>query len=81
MLREYMIGVGFTDKDIDKIINTFPVCNYKEETLLKKIDEVYKFLLNNGYVSKEILRMIKRFPQIVVLTSEYIEQKIKDIMS
>ena len=60
MLREYMLSLGYTENDINKIINTYPLCDMKESNLLNKIKENYKLLKEFGHIDKDIIKMTKR---------------------
>lgn len=44
MLEQYMLEIGYTKEEIDIIINSYPICNLKEETLPENIKNIYSFL-------------------------------------
>lgn len=81
MLRSYLSGLGFTNGEIDKIINTNPLDHYAEATLQKKIENIYEFLLNNGYSKEDFMRLARRAPQTFSYNVSALEQKINDIIS
>lgn len=41
MVKEYLLKLGYSDKEIDAVLNSYPLCKLKENTLLAKIKEVY----------------------------------------
>ena len=81
MLRSYLIGLGFTNEEIDKIINTNPLDHYAEVTLQKKIENIYEFLLNNGYSKEDFMKLARRSPQTFSYNVSALEQKINDIVT
>jgi len=64
MLKETLLKIGYKEKEIIKIINTYPLSNLKEETLLKKIQEINSFLIDNNYTIDEIIKMAINLPTI-----------------
>ena len=46
MVRELMLNLGYKEEEIKNIVNQYPLCNLKEETLLRKIKEIYDYLLS-----------------------------------
>ena len=81
MVREYLKEIGYTNYDIEKILTTYPICNLKEETLLKNIKKNYEYFIVIGYTQEEVLKMTKSFPVIYGLSIENIKQKIEDLES
>ena len=39
MLKEYLLNFGYENSDIEIIVNTYPLCRHKEETLYKNRKE------------------------------------------
>ena len=64
MVREYLKEIGYTNYDIEKILTTYPICNLKEETLLKNIKKNYEYFIVIGYTQEEVLKMTKSHPPI-----------------
>lgn len=81
VIREYMIDLGYSDSDIDKIINTYPLTNCVENTLCSKVISVYNFLAETGFSKEEILRATRRFPQLFSYSPKTLEYRIKEIMT
>ena len=81
MLKEYMLSLNYTDNDINKIINTYPLCNMKESTLLNKIKENYSFLKDFGHSDKDIIKMTKRTPGIYKFNKSNLEQKLDNLLN
>ena len=61
MLRKYMSELGYTSEEIDKIINSYPIVNYVEDTLYKKIRDIFNFCIQYGYTSEDIIKMSVKF--------------------
>lgn len=81
VVKKYMLEIGYTKEEIEKIINTYPLYTLIEYTLLENIKNIFEVLLNLGYTRKEIIRMTKSHPQIYGYSIDNIKQKINDIMS
>ena len=76
MLREYMLGLGYTSDNIDKITNTYPTNKLKDETLFNAVNKIYNFFLEFGYTKEQIKKMLIERPQILCLEISSIENKI-----
>lgn len=76
-LKNLFKKLGYTEEDYNEIVNSFGIKNLKEETLIKKIEENYKFLKSLGYNQEEIIKMTKSLPAIYSLSIENIKQKIE----
>ena len=62
---EYLIGLGYTDKDILRIITKYPsVCVYDISNVESKI----KDMLDLKYSKKELLGMIREYPYLLGLS-------------
>ena len=48
-IEELLLNFGYRKDEYDEIINSYPLKNYAEDTLYKKIEENFKFLLSLGY--------------------------------
>ena len=78
-LNKLLKSLGYTEYDINKIINTYPISNMREDTLVKNIKRNYTFLIELGYSQEEVIKMTKSFPSIFNYSIESIKQKIEDI--
>ncbi len=78
-LKESLKKMGYTDKQIEKIVNNHSTGKMKPETLLAKIKENYNFLISLGYKKEDIIKMTKHLPAIYVYTTENMEQKISEL--
>ena len=73
MLREYLLSLGYTDEDIKKIRNTYPVYKCGEEALYQNIKSLYEFFVSFGYATEQILKMTIERPQIFCFNLEIIK--------
>lgn len=81
MLYEYMKELGYSDKDIEKIVDSRYTYSYHEDTLYKKIKDNFNFMLDMGYKREDIIRMTRIYPAIFIYSLNNLEQKINDIVS
>lgn len=75
-VKEYLKDFGYSNKDIDNIINSFGVNNLKEETLLRHIKEILDFFINYGMTNNQVIRITNTFPYIFVLGGNNISELI-----
>ena len=78
-LKELFLKLGYNENEYVEIVNTYSIIDMKAETLLKKIKEIYDFLISLGYSKEEVIKMTKSLPQIYGLSIENINQKIEDM--
>ena len=78
-LKELFLELGYNENEYVEIVNTYSIIDMKAETLLKKIKEIYDFLISLGYSKEEVIKMTKSLPQIYGLSIENINQKIEDM--
>ena len=78
-VNKLLKSLGYTEYDINEIINTYPISDMKEDTLIKNIKSNYTFLVKLGYSQEEVIKMTKSFPKIYSYSIENMKQKIKDI--
>ena len=45
MVKEYLLRLGYTNKDIENILNSYILSHFKEDTLLKHIKDNYNLFL------------------------------------
>ena len=81
IIKEYLLKLGYSIEDIGNILNSYPLCNLKENTLLADVKEVYSLLITLGYSHEDIIKMTKKFPALFGLSNENIKQKIDDLIS
>ena len=79
-LENLFLSLGYTKEDYQKIITTYPINNLKEETLIKKVNEVYNYL-SEMYTKEEVIKMTKSMPAIYGYSIENIKQKIEDMIN
>ena len=81
MVKEYLLQLGYSKEEIKTILNSYPLCNLKKDTLLLKIKEVYYLLISLGYSHEDVIKMTKVLPSLFGLSIENIKQKIDDLIS
>ena len=57
MIKDKLFNLGYNTKEIEYILSYYPICNFKEETLEIKVNDIFNHLLSLGYTSKEIITM------------------------
>ena len=75
-----MLNFGYTNNDIDKILNFPIIVNLKEDSLYKKIVAISNFFLEKGYNNGQIIKMVKMHPKILGLTISNLNKKIDDLI-
>ena len=81
MVKEYLLQLGYSKEEIKTILNSYPLCNLKKDTLLAKIKEVYCLLISLGYSHEDVIKMTKVLPSLFGYSIENIKQKIDDLIS
>lgn len=76
-----MLSLGYTNKDIDKIVNTNEIVRYSELGLYNKVREIFNYLLSIGYNEKQIIKMTIIHPELISLGIQNIDNKIKKFIS
>ncbi len=79
-VRKYLQGFGFNDESITIILETYPICNMSEDTLLDHCKENNKWFLENDYTKEEIIKMGKLLPALYSYSIDNIKQKIDDLI-
>lgn len=79
MIKEYLINFGFNENDYNKIINTYSLIGYIEDTLYKKLVEVTNHLIFLGYSKETIIKIGRTLPQIFTLSVTNIDNQISDM--
>ena len=78
-LKKIFKEIGYTEEEMNEIINEYGIRNFKPETLLENVKRNYSFFLSIGYSREDFIKMTKTSPQIYCLSIENIKQKIEDI--
>ena len=78
-LNKLLKTLGYTEYDINEIINTYPISSMRTDTLIQNVKRNYTFLVELGYSQEEIIKMTKSFPSIYGLSIDNMKQKIEDI--
>ena len=81
MVKEYLLKLGYSHEDIEKILSSYALKNLKEDTLLIHIKNNYNLLISLGYSHEDVIKMTKSFPNLYGLGIENIKQKIEDLVS
>ena len=76
MLEEYMLGIGFDEKQIKQIQKIYPARTYTPSTLLYNIKNLHHFLRRNGVNNSEFVSMVITIPNILFISTENIKSKI-----
>ena len=63
-LQQLFLELGYANEEYNKIKSYYSISKFKNETLLKRVREVYDFLIGLGYTKENIIMMSKRFPSL-----------------
>ena len=75
-LYELFKSLGYSDNDYAAIRTSFGVELIRDESLIKKVNQVYNFLLEYGINNEEIRKMVLLFPSILGVSLENMQNKI-----
>ena len=81
MVKEYLISLGYNNEDIENILTCNSLKNFKEDTLLIHIKDIYNLLISLGYSREDVIKMTKTLPTLFGLSIDNIKQKIEDLIS
>ena len=70
MLDEYMISMGFNDKEIFLIKKAYPINKYAESTILYNLKNISNYLLKNSLTNNDIINITLTSPNIIFLSIE-----------
>lgn len=73
---EYLIEFGYSQLEAKQLVESYAICNFKEDTLLNKCKETNQYLIDLGYTKEEIIKMTKLQPTLYGLSIENIKIKI-----
>lgn len=79
-VKQLLLSLGYIEKEIMKIISSYPLCDLKETSLYNKIKSNYLFLSNLGYTKEEIIKMTKSLPSIYGYDIKNMQKKINDVI-
>ena len=77
-LKKYLKEIGYSENDIEKVVNGYGTSGLKPETLLDNIKRNYEFFISLGYNQEEVIKMTKMHPALYGYSIENIKQKIED---
>ena len=64
-LKKYLKEIGYSENDIEKVVNGYGTSGLKPETLLDNIKRNYEFFISLGYNQEEVvndkIRMYKKW--------------------
>ncbi len=78
---ELLINLGYSKKEAEAIISSFPLVNLKDGTLCKNINENFNYLIGLGYTKVDVIKMTKKLPSLYSYSKETIEEKISFLVS
>ena len=81
MLKEKLISLGYSENDIDKIVNWYPMIRTSENRISDIVEENFQFLLDYGYSKNEIIKMTVTNPGIFSITVEKIFNMINLLLA
>lgn len=81
MLEEYLLDIGYSEKDINKINNFFPKKIYSEATILYNFRNLERFFRRNHINHQDFIFITLTVPNILNLGIENINSKIKSLSS
>ena len=81
MVKEYLLKLGYSHEDIEKILSCYALKSLKEDTLLIHIKNNYNLLISLGYSHEDVIKMTKTLPSLYSYSIENIKQKIEDLVS
>ena len=76
MIKDKLLNLGYNTKEIEYILSYYPICNFKEETLEIKVNDIFNHLLSLGYTSKEIITMTLHFRGIYTRTIMVLDKRL-----
>jgi len=79
MLEEYLLDIGYSDKDIKKINKFFQKTFYSEATILYNFRNLERFFKRNHINNQEFIYITLTVPNILTLGIENINSKIKSL--
>lgn len=79
--KEEIFKLGYTQDDLDKINDTYYVCNYRGEILYKKMLDVYMCLSNMKYSHNDIMVITRRIFGIFVYDGEMLRERMSELLS
>ena len=78
-LKKIFKEIGYTEEEMNEIINEYGIRDLKPETLLENVKRNYSFFLSIGYSKEDVIKMTKSLPQIYSYSIDNMKQKIEDM--
>ena len=70
------MNIGYTDEQIELIINSYPLNTYTESTLLFNIKNMINFFHRNGLNNEDIIKITSTIPNLLVISTENIKNEL-----
>ncbi|MGM9881270.1 MAG: hypothetical protein ACI31S_00275 [Bacilli bacterium] len=81
MIKEYLLKIGYKEKDYKKIMSTPGVKDLTDEVLLYNICWNFVSLLSLGYPRRSVIKMTKKLSQLFGITYSNIENRFNDLVN
>ena len=81
MVKNYMLELGFTLKETEKILNASPVDKYIKETLYRKVKSYFECLLELGFEKDIIKNIAVKNPHVFCYNMGSLSLKINNLVS
>lgn len=79
MIREYLKDYGYSDEQIEKILEHNKLNTLKDSSLLKIIPRTIECLESLGYSNKQIIKLTSSIPPILGHSEENLRTKVEDL--
>lgn len=80
MLLDLMLKLGYKKKDINKIINSYPLNKCSEENLVNNIGNKFIQLIDLGFNKEQVIKMTVVFPPLYNLSILSVKQKMDEMV-
>lgn len=81
MLDELMINMGYSIDQIHMILNSYPISNSSESTLLYNFKNLTNYFHRNGLSNEDIIYITTVSPNIIVSSIENIKTRVSELDS
>ena len=75
--KEALLIIGYNEKEAEEIVNTYPLCDFKDDSLIDNIKNIFGLFIKLGYTKEEIIKMTKFLPVLYSYSEEKISDKIE----
>ena len=79
MLEEYLLDIGYNDKQIKSIKSNFLFRQISEDSILFTFKSLYQYLHKNGFTNKDIIDVTINNQNVFNMSLENIKTKLSDI--